>query len=114
MTLRSQSKLSIMKMVTITEALAYGFVMMGYFAIIGLTSLGCIMTGLDMIQGNDEMNSEVILGSISWAFGVLLAAAGTYGASYKLIADAVMKAGEQNITRTQNPNQLPTGLILKD
>ena len=103
-----------MKMVTITEALAYGFVMMGYFAIIGLISIVCITTGLDMIQGNDELNTDVILGSVMWSFGVLLTAAGAYGASYKLIADAVMKASEHRVINVQNSKQLPTGLILRD
>mgnify|MGYP001379068859 CR=1 FL=1 len=103
-----------MKMVTITEALAYGFLMMGYFAIIGLISIGCIVTGFDMIQGNNEMNSEVMFGSVIWSFGILIAAAGSYGATYKLIADAVMKANDENKSITQNRNQLPTGLILTD
>mgnify|MGYP001353801034 CR=1 FL=1 len=114
MTLLSLANINTMKMVTMTEALAYGFMMMGYFGVIGLISIGCITTGIDMIQGNNEINLEVIIGSITWSFGVLFAAAGTYGATYKLIADAVMKASEQNITYPQNKNQLPTGLILTD
>lgn len=112
MTLPSLVVIITMKMVTMTEALAYGFMMMGYFGIIGLVSFGCITTGVDMIQGNNEMNSEVITGSIIWAFGVLTALAGSYGATYKLIADAVMKANSENNSIAVNKNQLPTGLIL--
>ena len=74
-----------MDRVSLTEALEYGLSMVAYFAIIGSLAV------LIMIQGLSMLEDQQLIGSVIFGFGLVISVSGTYGAIYKMIADAVRR-----------------------
>tara|TARA_Y100000589_G_C26784310_1_gene479101 strand:+ start:228 stop:530 length:303 start_codon:yes stop_codon:yes gene_type:complete len=91
--------------VTLGEALRYGFSLLAYITVTGLIAVGMIYLGLGLIaEGQLETNDGYFLiGVIQTAIGFLVAIAATYGALYKLIADAVGRGnGHIQVPPTNN------------
>ena len=81
-----------------SEAITYGFSLIMYILGVGLLGVGLIIGGtLIVAQGaissgsEDEMAIWFLAGTGVTVFGWLLIVAGTYGAFYKVIADAVSR-----------------------
>ena len=77
-----------MSEVELGEALRYGFSFLAYITVTGFIAAFMIFLGLGLIA-EGERNGTFFVGVIVSALGYLVAIAATYGALYKLIADAV-------------------------
>ena len=107
-----------MAKVSFSEALSYGFSLIGYFLAVlvvggGLVVLGSIMGSAGIFASNNGDEGVVFLGIfcgvLMLLFGWLTIIAGSYGAIYKVIADGVNRgtkptSNQHTETRVYSPN----------
>jgi len=80
-----------MEQVTFGDALLYGLSMLAYFALVGTASFFCVTAGFALIAESASSANGAIPGALIAGLGFVIAAAGSYGAIYKVIADGVQR-----------------------
>ena len=89
---------------SISEAVRYGFSMIGYFIATGSASLLLILIAARMAA--EDTNYSLFPAIILYGAGVLLLLSASYGAIYKLQSDSVMRgliAAESVTNRNKSP-----------